>query len=86
MVDLFYKSCYYEYKGGVSMKYIIKKEIAEQIDNRHHRKKLMEELGLSKCYLSLIFCGRRNLRKCTAYSITKCIDMEKDILDYFDEV
>ena len=68
------------------MLYRVKSEIAENVLNLYKRKKFEDELGLTKSYLSLIFAGKRDIRKCTAYAITKCVDVTKNVEDYFDEV
>lgn len=68
------------------MKYRMKKEASEEIDRIYKRKLFMDEIGLSKSYLSLVFHGRKDIAKVYAYAITKCVDLNKDILDYFDEV
>lgn len=67
-------------------KYVVKPEIAENVFNLYHRKKYENELGLTKSYLSLTFSGKKAIKKSTAYALTKCTDITKEIEDYFDEV
>lgn len=67
-------------------RYKMKREMAEWIDKTYKREKFVDELDFGRCYLSLIFCGKKTVPKNTAFAITKCIGYDKEIEDFFDEV
>ena len=49
-------------------------------------KKFIDELGFTICYLSRVFSGKKDIPKSSAFAIAKCIDLNANIEDYFDEV
>lgn len=66
------------------MKYMIKKEVMENI--QYKRVYFIERLGLSPACVSNIFNRRRSCPKHTAFAITKAINLNANISDFFDEV
>lgn len=68
------------------MGYILKEDVAEQIRNKYRNSYIVEKLGLSKPYISLILHRKRPIKKHIAYSFTKIIDMDLEIEDLFERV
>ena len=66
------------------MKYIIKKEIANS--KLYQRRFLVEKLGFSPACISNIMNRKRSCPKHTAFAITKAINLNANISDFFDEV
>lgn len=64
--------------------YSIKKEVAEGIKRKYVIDNLAKECGLSHCYMSLVMNGKKFKSKPIAYIITKMVDKEKEIEDFFD--
>lgn len=64
--------------------YILKEDKAEEIRKKYKNTYFIENLGLSKCYISLILNRKRKIAKTTAYCIVKLIDSEAEIEDYFE--
>ena len=67
----------------------VKPEQAERIKRRYKLSTMAEEVGKGKSLITLYFNGTRSLPKTTAYAITKWIDSEAEIEDFFvrtDEV
>ena len=72
--------------GGVKMKYKAKKEVFDEVRRKYKTQMFIDETGYTISYLTNIFNGRIIVPKSTAYAITKCIDKDGKILDYFKEV
>ena len=59
--------------------YLAKKEKFEKIKQRD----VAERVGISECTLSRIINNKQLTKKATAYCITKAIDNDAEIDDYF---
>jgi len=68
------------------MKYIIKKDEIEKVKKTYKNQYFVDTVGISKAYVSLIFNGKRKCPKVVAYTITKAIDKNAEIEDYFEIV
>lgn len=68
------------------MGYLMKKETAEKIKNTFRGQFFIEELGISKSYLSLVLTRKKRIPKRSAFAFVKLIDKEGKVLDYFDAV
>lgn len=62
----------------------IKQEVAERIKRKYKLLNIANEVGITNGYLSLIFNKKRSCPKKTAYCITKAIDENAEILDFFE--
>lgn len=65
--------------------YIIKKEASEYIKGKYKSKFLENEVGLSTMFLNLVLNGKKGCSKKTAYAITKAINSNANISDFFNE-
>lgn len=63
--------------------YEIKEEQANKIKKRYKLKSMSEETGISQSMLTFIFSKTRPCSKKNAYAITKYLDSEAEISDYF---
>ena len=68
------------------MNYLIKEDVAKKIKFMYKWKYFMDELGISKSYLSLVMTRKKAIPKRSAFAFTKLIDKDADILDYFEMV
>lgn len=68
------------------MIYLMKEEVAEMIKHKYKCTYLAKEIGISLTYLSLILHRKQKIEKRLAYFITKTIDSEKEIEDFFERV
>lgn len=68
------------------MGYLLKEEKAEEIRKKYRNSYIAEQLGLSGAYVSLILHRKRQITKHVAYSFTKIINMDLEILDLFERV
>ena len=66
------------------MKYYLKKGIAEKIKRTYKNKYFVETVGISTSFVSLILNRRKGCDKTYAYSITKAINSEAEIRDFFE--
>ena len=64
----------------------IKQEVAERIKSKYKLSSIAKEVGISNSYLTLIFKNERPCSKKLAYCITKYIDENAEIEDFFDKV
>ena len=53
------------------------------IEVRVNKSKASEEIGIDRSYMSMILNKRRNCSKLVAYCITKYLDQDAEIKDYF---
>jgi len=58
----------------------------KDLDLKINKSKASKIIGCERSYLSLILNRKRSCSKMLAYCITKYIDAEKEILDYFERV
>ena len=68
------------------MKYRVKADSIKEVRRKYKTQMFIDETGYTISYLTNIFNGRIIVPKSTAYAITKCIDKDGNILDYFEEV
>ena len=63
--------------------YILKEEKAKEIRNKMTLKNVADEVGISLPYVSLLFAGKKTCPKRIAFCITKIVDIDAEIEDYF---
>ena len=68
------------------MKYKLKQEKANEIRQKLKNTYIADVSGLSRCYVSLILNGRREVSKRIAYPFTKAVNSEYEIEDLFERV
>ena len=68
------------------MKYLLKEDVAKKIRQIYKNKYFVETVGLSRSYTSLILNRRRSCPKMVAYTITKAINPEAEINNFFEVV
>ena len=66
--------------------YKFRPEKLNEIKSKYKLSYLAEEIGVSIYHLSKIINGKLNCKKPLAYCITKTVDQEKEINDYFIEI
>lgn len=66
--------------------FAIKEEQAERIKRRYKLSAMAKEVGISTTLITFIFKKLRPCSKKTAYAITKWIDSEAEIDDFFVRV
>ena len=66
------------------MKYLLKEEVAKKVRKMYKNMYFSETVGISRSYTSLILNRRRGCPKMVAYTITKAINPEAEINDYFE--
>lgn len=64
--------------------YRIKKEVSVEIKSKYKQKYIANALGMSQVYISELLNRKLACPKLTAYAFTKLIDMEAEILDFFE--
>lgn len=64
--------------------YLIKEEKAKEIKRKYKQEYIRNEVGISKSYISLILSRTRSCSKKTAYCITKLVNEDAEIEDYFE--
>ena len=64
--------------------YRFKKELFMNI--KINQKNLANEIGLSRQYINGVINNKYNCRKIVAYAMTKLIDSDAEISDYFEMV
>lgn len=63
--------------------YKFKKELKNEALKGRTITYLANEIGITKVYLTNILNGKRECSKVVAYSITKVLNNEKELKDYF---
>lgn len=66
--------------------YIFKKETIENVGFSKTQKMMAEIIGVSEGYFSKILNSKRKCSKILAYSITKTLDKNKEIEDFFERI
>lgn len=66
--------------------YKFKEEILINSEFPNTQKKMAEIIGISESYFSKILNGRRFCSKVLAYSITKILNPNKEIEDFFERI
>ena len=66
--------------------YIFKKETLENVGFSKTQKMMAEIIGVSEGYFSKILNSKRKCSKILAYSITKTLDKNREIEDFFERV
>lgn len=64
--------------------YRFKKELF--INIKINQKNLADEIGLSRQYINGVINNKYNCRKIVAYAMTKSINSDAEISDYFERV
>ena len=70
---------------NIVRKFKIKEDKVERIKSKYKIKYFVEETGYTIGYLSNVFSGKRCVPKNSAFAITKCIDKNAEVEDYFEE-
>ena len=68
------------------MSYCLKKDKAQEIKAKYKASYLVQGIGISKSYISLMLNGKKNCPKRIAYCVVKFLDNDAEIEDYFDYV
>lgn len=63
--------------------YKFKKERIEEVKNKYKLDYLADKIGITRVNLSYIINGKSTTKKTTAYCITKAINPNAEINDYF---
>lgn len=63
--------------------YKFKKKLKKEVLNEKHIYELAEEIGVTKSFMSSVLGGNKLCSKTIAYCITKSVDSDKEIFDYF---
>ena len=66
--------------------YVLKEEIAEQLKRKYRGDYFAKEIGISNTYISLILNRKKTCPKRIAYCITKVINNEAEIEEYFERI
>lgn len=66
--------------------YVFKKEILENLGFSKTQKQMAEIIGVSESYFSKIINSKRKCTKILAYSITKTLNEQSEISDFFERV
>lgn len=66
--------------------YLMKENEAKKIKKRFKGVFLAKEVGISPSYISLILDGKKTCPKRTAFCLTKVIDNEAEIEDFFERI
>lgn len=66
--------------------YLFKEELKEEITKKFKIKYIADKVGISTVYLSNIFNSKVAIKKAIAYCITKMLDNNKEIDDFFIRV
>lgn len=64
--------------------YKFKKEKYEEVISKYKVKGIAEKIGITPIYLSMILNNKNNCKKTVAYCITKAINSEAEINEYFE--
>lgn len=68
------------------MSYSLKEEVSKEFRKKYKNQYIVDNIGMSKTYISLILNRKRNCPKQVAFAITKLIDSEAEVTDFFEEV
>lgn len=68
------------------MNYSLKEEVSKEFRKKYKNQYIVDNIGMSKTYISLILNRKRNCPKRVAFAITKLIDSKAEITDFFEEV
>ncbi len=66
--------------------YILKEEASKKIRKERQLVDIAKEVGISLTYVSLVFAGKKTCPKTVAFCITKIVDMNAEIEDFFIKV
>lgn len=66
--------------------YLFKEELKEEITKKYKIKYIADNVGISTVYLSNILNSKVAIKKAIAYCITKMLDSNKEIDDFFIRV
>ena len=68
------------------MRYLLKEETSKDIKRKYKNSYFVSTVGLCTSYISQIMNRRRAVPKNVAYTFTKAVNSEYEILDLFDRV
>ena len=68
------------------MRYLLKKDASNIIKSKYKNGYFVSTVGLCTSYISQIMNRRRAVPKNVAYTFTKAVNSEYEILDLFDRV
>lgn len=66
--------------------YKMKQSTIDIIKKKYRSDYIAEQVGISKNYMSMIKSREFNCSKPVAYAITKVLDKDAEVVDYFDRV
>ncbi len=66
------------------MNYMIKEEYAKAWKSKYKQGYIADQVGISDTYISLILCRKKACPKRIAYCLTKLVDKDKEITDFFE--
>lgn len=66
--------------------YIFKKSSIENVGFSATQKQMADDIGISESYFSKVLNNKRKCSKLAAYAITKRLNKEKEIEDFFERV
>jgi hypothetical protein len=68
------------------MSYLMKEDKSDKIKEKFKCNRLAEKVGITNSYLSLVMNRKKSCSKILAYCITKAVNSNAEISDYFDLV
>lgn len=68
------------------MRYLLKKEASDNIKSKYKNGYFVSTVGLCTSYVSQIINRRKAVPKNVAYTFSKAVNSEYEILDLFDRV
>jgi hypothetical protein len=66
------------------MSYILKEESSNEFKKKYRNQYISDTAGISKTYTSLILNRKRACPKRIAYAITKVLDKDAELYDFFE--
>ena len=63
--------------------YYFRQDVLEKVKAKYKSSWICKEVGISNAYVSLILNDKKSCPKRIAYCITKAIDKNAEIMDYF---
>ena len=66
--------------------YMLKDSIVEKIREKYRLDYIANQVGISLTYMSLIMNKQKHCSKLTAYAITKTLNSDAEIEDYFERI
>ena len=66
--------------------YLLKEDVANYLKEKYKQEYFAKEIGISGTYMSLIFNRKKTCPKRIAFCITKIMNKDAEIEDYFERV